>query len=135
MNEAEYREHSERVLDAWNRQDVDAVVDCYTHDLVYRDPNTDGAIEGAEAMRGYLTKLFANWQMHWSQREVFLFVEADGAAVLWTAKLRPKVGDREATVDGMDLVVMTGDRIARNEVYFDRAVLAPVFAPEAAPVS
>ncbi len=25
----------------------------------------------------------------------------------------------------MDLVVMRGDRIARNEVYFDRAVLAP----------
>ena len=30
--------------------------------------------------------------------------------------------------DGMDLVVLRGDRLVRNEVYFDRAVLAPLLA-------
>ena len=30
--------------------------------------------------------------------------------------------------DGMDIVLLEGDRIKRNEVYFDRAVLAPLFA-------
>lgn len=34
--------------------------------------------------------------------------------------------------DGMDLVVIDGDRIKRNEVYFDRAVLAPLLAPQPA---
>ena len=33
-------------------------------------------------------------------------------------------GDRAVEVDGMDLVVMEGDLVKRNEVYFDRAVIA-----------
>jgi hypothetical protein len=28
--------------------------------------------------------------------------------------------------DGMDLVLMDGELVKRNEVYFDRAVLAPL---------
>jgi hypothetical protein len=33
----------------------------------------------------------------------------------------------------MDLVLIEGDRLKRNEVYFDRAVLAPLLAEEGAP--
>jgi hypothetical protein len=29
----------------------------------------------------------------------------------------------------MDLVLLAGDRIRRNDVYFDRAVLAPLLGP------
>lgn len=117
---------AERFLDAWNSQDVEAVVACYTDDLVYRDPNTRGAVESAEAMRRYLRKLFGRWEMHWSLRELFPLTNVDGAAVLWHASFRKPGGEQTIEADGMDLVLLDGDRIKRNEVYFDRAALAPL---------
>ena len=32
----------ETFMDAWNRQDVEKVADCYAEDLAYIDPNTPG---------------------------------------------------------------------------------------------
>jgi ketosteroid isomerase-like protein len=122
---------AERLFDGWNRQDVEAVVACYTEDLVYLDPNTRGAVRGAEAMRRYLGKLFGRWEMHWSLRELFPLADADGAAALWHASFRKPGGEQTVEADGMDLVLLDDDRVKRNEVYFDRAVLAPLmgFAP------
>ena len=117
---------SEGLLDAWNRQDVEAVVSCYTDDLVYVDPNTRGAVEGADAMRHYLAKLFGRWEMHWSLREVFPLADVDGSATLWHASFRKPGGELTVEADGMDLVILDGERVKRNEVYFDRAVLAPL---------
>jgi len=117
---------AERLFDGWNRQDVETVVACYTDDLVYVDPNTRGAVEGADAMRRYLGKLFGRWEMHWSLRELFPLADVDGAAALWHASFRKPGGERTVEADGMDLVLLDGDRVKRNEVYFDRAVLAPL---------
>jgi ketosteroid isomerase-like protein len=117
---------AERLFDGWNRQDIDATVACYTDDLVYVDPNTRGAVEGADAMRRYLGKLFGRWEMHWSLRELFPLAEIDGAAALWHASFRKPGGQHTVEADGMDLVLLEGDRVKRNEVYFDRAVLAPL---------
>jgi ketosteroid isomerase-like protein len=109
-------------LDAWTSQDVDRVLAVYTEDVVYRDPNTRGDVVGADAMRRYLTKLFAAWQMTWSLREVH--VSSDGrGAVLWRASLRRHDGPT-VEVEGMDLVELREGRVARNEVYFDRTALA-----------
>ncbi|MBI3890804.1 MAG: nuclear transport factor 2 family protein [Candidatus Wallbacteria bacterium] len=114
----------DRFLAAWNSQDVEAVVGCYTDDLVYRDPNTRGNLQGADDMRRYLRKLFAAWQMHWTAREAFLLDGKDGACFLWKASFGRAGGDETVEADGMDLVVLRGDRIQRNDVYFDRSVLA-----------
>ncbi|HSQ64431.1 MAG TPA: nuclear transport factor 2 family protein [Polyangiaceae bacterium] len=115
----------ERFLGAWNAQDVDRVLGCYTDDVRYRDPNTRGDVEGAAAMRKYLSKLFGKWRMTWTHRESFPLAGEDGYAFLWHATFQKPEGGLVVEADGMDLVVMRGDRIARNEVYFDRAVLAP----------
>jgi hypothetical protein len=85
-------------------------------------------VEGADAMRRYLTKLFATWQMEWMPKELFPLDGVDGAAALWRASFRLPHGDELVEADGMDIVLLEGDRIKRNEVYFDRAVLAPLFA-------
>jgi hypothetical protein len=113
-----------RFLDAWNSQDVDAVLACYTDDLVYRDPNTRNDVVGAEAMRRYLTKLFGAWRMTWSLREAHGFTTGVGAAVLWHATFQRVGQDAVVEADGMDLICLEGDRARRNEVYFDRTVLA-----------
>ena len=69
MEKKELTSLAEHVLARWTAQDVDAVLACYTDDVVYRDPNTRGAVEGKAAMRRYLTKLFAKWTMTWAVRE------------------------------------------------------------------
>jgi ketosteroid isomerase-like protein len=117
-----------QVLDAWNTHDVERGVACYTPDLVYRDPGTRGEVCGADAFRRYLTKLFASWKMHWSPREVFPLAGTSGSAVLWRATLTPRGDDTTIEVEGMDLVVLEGERLKRNEVYFDRVALAPLLA-------
>lgn len=132
MDVNELKTISEPLITAWNEQDPEKVVRCYTDDLVYVDPNTRGAVEGADAFRRYLTKLFGAWRMHWEVKETFPLKDADGAAGLWRATFRRAAGGPEVKVDGMDLVLIEGDRLKRNEVYFDRAVLAPLLAEEGA---
>lgn len=114
---------SERFLDAWNTQDVDKVLACYTDDLVYLGPNTHGEIRTPQAMRRYLTKLFSVWKMHWSLRDAHAFKDMNGAAVRWHATFQRVGGEKVVEADGMDFVVLDGERVKRNEVYFDRAAL------------
>lgn len=126
---------AERLLEAWNTQDTDRVLDCYTADVRYRDPNTRGFVEGADAMRRYLNKLFDRWQMHWSLREAYPLRDVEGAAVLWRASLRLPGREDAVEIDGMDLALIDGDRMHRNDVYFDRAALASLFSDHAAETS
>jgi hypothetical protein len=125
-------ELAERLLEAWNSQDVDSVLGCYTADLRYRDPNTRGFVEGADAMRQYLTKLFGRWQMHWSLRGAYPLRDQEGAAALWRASFRLPEGETTVEIEGMDLALFEGERMHRNEVYFDRAALAPLLAGQPA---
>jgi ketosteroid isomerase-like protein len=124
-------ELAESFLEAWNSQDVDRTASCYTEDVTYVDPNTRGVVKGSDALRRYLGKLFAAWQMHWSLREAFLFDGGNGCGVLWHASIRRAGGAKEVEFDGMDLVVVRDNLVERNEVYFDRTILLPlVEAPE-----
>jgi len=122
---------AEQFLGAWNTQEVERVLACYTSDIEYRDPNTRGAVRGTDAMRRYLTKLMGGWQMHWSLREAHLFDDGRGCTVLWHATFRRQPTDEPVEIDGIDYVEVRDDRISRNEVCFDRAQLAPLLAAAA----
>ena len=128
MTTPEYERITRRVLEAWNTHDVERLVACYTPDLVYRDPGTRGEVRGADAFRRYLTKLFASWRMHWTPRQIFPLAETAGVAALWEATLRPVGSDHTLEIEGLDLVVLEGSLVKRNEVYFDRAALMPLLA-------
>ena len=128
MADTAHERLARETLDAWNTHDVERVVARYTQDLVYRAPGTRGEVRGADAFRRYLTKLFASWRMHWSAREIFPLAGLDGTAVLWRATLTPLGGDVTVEVEGMDLAVLEGQLLKRNEVYFDRATLLPLMA-------
>jgi ketosteroid isomerase-like protein len=123
----ELKEIAARVLEAWNGQSSADVVAMYTDDVTYQDPNTDGAVEGSEAFGRYLDKLFSRWQMHWELREDPLpHADGKGVTALWKATLSPQGSDRSVEVEGMDLVLLDGEKIRHNEVWFDRAALAPL---------
>lgn len=123
-NDERLKRLTETFLGAWNSQNVEQVLACYTEDLVYRDPNTRGEVRGRDAMRRYLAKLFVGWKMHWAQREVRTLEGGAGAAFLWRASFERPPSAERVTIDGMDLVELRGDLVARNEVYFDRSGLA-----------
>jgi hypothetical protein len=61
--------------------------------------------------------------MTWSMREAFMFEKDEGCAFLWHAMLTPVSGGETFAVDGIDLVIVKGDKLHRNEVYFDRMSL------------
>ena len=128
MTTTDYELITRHVLEAWNSHDVERLVACYTPDLVYRDPGTRGEVRGADAFRRYLSKLFASWRMHWTPRQIFPLAGADGVTALWQATLRPVGSDQTIEIEGVDLVVIEGGLVKRNEVYFDRAALMPLLA-------
>ena len=74
-------------------------------------------------MRKYFTRLFSQWKMHWSRREIFPLADGQGSAFLWHATLTPAAGGKTAEIDGMDLAILRDDKLYRNEVYFDRMAL------------
>jgi hypothetical protein len=117
---------ADHVLSTWSGQDVEQVLGCYTDDLVYLDPNTRGPVVGRDAMRAYLTKLFSRWTMTWKRDgdEVFPLEGTDGVAIRWVGTLAPASESRSVDIAGIDLVILEGELIARNEVYFDRSPLA-----------
>ncbi|MFA6451119.1 MAG: nuclear transport factor 2 family protein [bacterium] len=126
MTKEELIELSEEVLNAWNNQDVEMTLGCYTADLIYRDPNTRGNIEGADAMRSYLKRLFGVWDMNWELRKVFPFSDSDGGAFLWSATMG-KDGGKAVVVNGVNLISLENGLIKRSDVYFDRTALAQLF--------
>ena len=87
-------------------------------------PNTRGEIKGNEALKHYLPKLFAGWDMTWSTREIHQLKDREGAALLWHATFKKKGGSKMVEADGMDLVIIRNGKVARNEVNFDRTVLS-----------
>ena len=127
-----YQRLADQVFSAFNTQDVERVLALYTDDLVWIDPNTRGPVVGREAMRAYLTKLFDRWTMHWKGEEVFPLDGTDGVAIRWTGKLAPAGESRSVDIAGLDLVILDGDLVARNEVYYDRSPLAALMTPATA---
>jgi hypothetical protein len=123
---------ADHVFSAWNTQDVERVLACYTDDLFYLDPNTQGPVVGRDSMRAYLTKLFGRWAMTWEGGDLFPLDGADGVAIRWTGTLAPAGERRSADVSGLDLVILENDLVKRNEVYFDRSPMATLPVPAAA---
>lgn len=102
-------------LAAWTDKDVERLLGFYAPDCTYHDPQTATGITGHDALRTYLTGLFAATPaMTYTPDEVWAI--AGGFCGRWYCDVVS--GER---LRGFDLVIMTdggaGDRIAHNEVY------------------
>jgi steroid delta-isomerase-like uncharacterized protein len=111
------RELIDRYNDAWNRQDVDAIVAMHTPDMVFHNHTAGERIEG-DAVRGHIAGIFANWPgMRFSSRALYV---RDGLVVQeWTATGTHAESGRSATWDGMDILPTRDGRFARKDVYSD----------------
>ncbi len=101
-------------LRAWSDKDVDRLAAFYAADCVYKDPQTAAGLTGREALRGYLTGLFAATPpMTYTPDEVW--PTPDGFCGRWYCKMGADAA--AAQLRGFDLVVLRGREIVLNEVY------------------
>ena len=103
-------------LDAWSGNNPDKLLNFYHSNVSYLDPFLTEEITSRDSLSLYLKKLLQknpNWS--WSQKEFF---NTDKGFILhWLAQIPVK--DRIIVKSGMDIVELEGDRIIRNEVYFN----------------
>lgn len=101
-------------LSAWTDKDVERLVGFYAPDCLYKDPQTAAGITGHDALRAYLTGMFAATPpMRYTPDETWAI--PGGFCGRWFCKMG-ETGEL-GTLRGFDLVIMDGDRIAVNEVY------------------
>lgn len=107
------RDLIERYNDAWNRQDVDAIVAMHTPDFVFHNWTANERVEGTAA-REHIARIFANTpSLRFSQRR--LYVRKDLVVNEWTAS-----ADQNGTTvewDGVDIFPVEGGLIKRKDVY------------------
>jgi hypothetical protein len=99
-------------LRAWTDKDVERLCRFYAEDCVYKDNQTVTGLAGREALRGYLTGLFAATPaMTYTPDETWPI--PGGFCGRWYCDIGPGA----AKMRGFDLVVLKGREIVLNEVY------------------
>ena len=120
---------------AFNRQDVDALLGCFTDGATYVD-NFYGPHTGQAELRAMFTRMFREGRdYHWSMN---LVTGDEGrAAAEWTfgytvTDTVPRSAGRKVAFPGMSVFELEGGKIARYREYFDTgvALLQLGFAPE-----
>ena len=117
-----------RYNDAWNAQDLDAIVAMHAPDMIFANHTAGETAEGQE-VRGHIARIFEAWpDMRFETRR--LYVREGVVTQEWTATAthsRPmRRGEIEvpasgATVtwDGVDVIPFEGGLIKRKDVYSD----------------
>jgi steroid delta-isomerase-like uncharacterized protein len=121
---------------AFNRNDVDALLACFTDDATYVD-NFYGEHSGQPSLRGMFQRMFREG-MDYSWKMDVVVNEPTRAAAEWrfgytaTAAVPRSVG-RRVQFRGMSVFELRGGRIERYREYWDtgKALLQLGFAPEA----
>jgi ketosteroid isomerase-like protein len=103
----------EQYNDAWNRQDVDAIVSLHAPDFVFHNWTAGERVEAADA-REHIARIFRNTpSLRFTSRR--LYVGDDFAVSEWTAS-----AEREGEVvewDGVDVFPFENGLIKRKDVY------------------
>ena len=101
---------------AWNSQDVVALGDLYTEDVVFQNHTAgEQAVEGRGAVVDHIARIFERWpDMRFTSRRLYL---AEGFCTSeWTAQATTADG-RRIEWDGVDVMPIRDGAIARKDVY------------------
>lgn len=124
---------TERLTRCWDKRDIDGTLQYYTEDVQYSEPGAGVRIGSREKLRNYLKKYFQEWDSRWTIYEHYRLEGQNGIVVFWDMEVwRPGSTERLMT-KGMDLVMVRGEQIARDTVYYDRMQLKPLLEKNAAP--
>ncbi|HSE04508.1 MAG TPA: nuclear transport factor 2 family protein [Methylomirabilota bacterium] len=121
---------------AFNRQDVEALVACFTPDGSYHDTFFGGHV-GAEPLRAMFTRMFREGREYAWAMETVVETE-ERAAAEWSfayvvTEAIPRSAGRPVRFRGMSIFEKRGGRIAAYRESFDlgAALLQLGFSPEA----
>jgi ketosteroid isomerase-like protein len=111
---AELEQTIERYNEAWNAQDLDAIVSFHAAGMVFENHTAGERAEGA-AVRDHIGAIFANWpDLAFRGRRLYA---RDGLVVSeWTATATDGDG-RRLEWDGIDVFPFEGGLILRKDVY------------------
>ena len=120
MNKKELLDFCTHWLSAWTGNKPDELIQFYSEDALYVDPANREGLKGRAEIKPYFEKLldfYRDWK--WEPLEVFPI--ESGAIVKWKCKI-PLESETLLEV-GLDILELEGNKITRNEVYFDRTRL------------
>ena len=118
----------DRYNDAWNSQDLDAIMAMHAPDMVFEN-HTAGERAVGEDVRGHVAGIFAAWpDLTFAARR--LYVREDLVVQEWTATathatelrrgdLVAPASGREVSWEGMDVIPFENGLITRKDVYSD----------------
>lgn len=108
-------------LAAWTGNNSEKLMTYYTEDAFYSDPAKRSGLNGHEELLPYFSKLLG-MNPAWKWKALEIMVTAKGFTLKWEASI--PVGNRVVIEQGVDIVELRGEKICRNEVYFDRTAWA-----------
>jgi ketosteroid isomerase-like protein len=103
-----------RYNDAWNAQDLDAIMALHAPRMVFANHTAGETVEG-EAVRDHIGRIFENWpDLSFTGRRLYA---RDGLVVSeWTATATDREG-RRLEWDGVDVFPFEHGLIVRKDVY------------------
>jgi steroid delta-isomerase-like uncharacterized protein len=117
-----------RYNDAWNTQDLDAIVAMHAPDMVFAN-HTAGESASGEEVRRHIAKIFESWpDMRFETRR--LYVRNGVVTQEWTAtathsrtlrrgEIEAAPSGRTVSWDGVDVIPFENGLIKRKDVYSD----------------
>jgi steroid delta-isomerase-like uncharacterized protein len=111
----ELRRTIDRYNDAWNAQDLDAIVALHAPGMVFEN-YTAGESAAGDAVRGHIAGIFERWpDLSFRTRRTHAH---EGLVVIeWTATATEQATGRRLEWDGVDLFSFADGLIARKDVY------------------
>ena len=120
MNKEELFEFCKEWLAAWTGNNPEKLLNYYHEDALYIDPANREGLKGHKAIGRYFERLLeVNPDWKWEPIEIFPI--ASGIVLKWECSI--PVGQDVINEVGLDIVEIEGEKITRNEVYFDRTRL------------
>ncbi len=117
MDKKELNKFVDKWLSSWTGNKPQRLIEFYTDDVFYLDPSNQDGIKGKANLLAYFTKLLSK-NANWKWRVVEIFPTPNGFTLKWEAII--PVETKTFLIFGVDIVEMRGDKIARDEIYFDR---------------
>ncbi len=119
---------TKRCYDAWETGNAAAIVDSYTDDVVYSDMKAVGRIIGGENLRRYITRFVQRYDIKFRVTEEHRLKDVDGLATIWEAAIRPRDAEGRIMTQlvmtrGFDIVMVRGDKVSRDEAYWDHTAI------------
>jgi uncharacterized protein (TIGR02246 family) len=103
-------------LDAFNRNDLDAVMAFFAEDAVYEELN--GPVNrGKAAIRAAFEPQFAGAFGHMEFVEDDTFIDARSGKIMSSWHLRLEKDGKPAVLHGLDLLELRGDKIVRKQTF------------------